>query len=97
MTTVWITYILYWLTFITGMAFFIRFDARRRPLRRRLIGLHLGMAVATFIMLTSIVAVRAWKPSLPPPPANPKNSTMWYYYYQHQQVLKNHHIDHAHR
>ena len=90
MTLVDFTYALYCITFLTGLLFFIRFDARRRPLRRRLLGLHLVMAVATFIMVTAIVAVRAWTPSLPSPPTNPKNSTMWYYYHQHQSEFKNH-------
>lgn len=92
MVVVDITYGLYCVTFLTGLLFFVRFDARRRPLRKRLIGLHLGMAVTTFIMITAIVAVRAWQPSLPPPPTNPKKSTMWYYIHQHEQVLKNHHV-----
>lgn len=85
-----ITYGLYIATFLTGIFFFIRFDARRRPLRRRLLGVHLIMAVATFIMITAIVAVRAWAPSLPAPPKNPKNSTMWDYYHQHQSERKLH-------
>jgi amino acid transporter len=88
-----ITYALYVITFLTGLLFFIRFDARRRPLRRRLLGIHLIMAVVTFIMVTSIVATRAWGP--PPdqaaPPKNPKQSTMWDYLYQHRSELNHHH------
>ena len=85
------TYILYCVTFAMGLLFFVRFDARNRPLRRRLIGLHLALAVATFIMITSIVAVRAWSPSLAGPPKNPKQSTMWDYYHLHQHEFTAHH------
>lgn len=85
-----VTYVLYLATFLTGVLFFIRFDARRRPLRRRLLGLHLIMAVATFIMITAIVVVRAWAPHLPPPPSNPHNSTMWNLFKLHQAELKRH-------
>lgn len=86
-----ISYALYVVTFLTGMLFFVRFDARRRPLRRRLIGLHLVMAVATFIMITSIMAVNAFPQHASKPPADPKNSTMWDYVRQHQSELKAHH------
>lgn len=85
-----ITYALYVVTFLTGLLFFIRFDARRRPLRRRLIGVHLIMAVVTFIMITAIVVTRAWTNPLPPPPTNPKHSTMWDYYRQHQSERNRH-------
>ncbi|WP_243239231.1 hypothetical protein [Sulfobacillus harzensis] len=90
---IWIdvSYVLYVVTFLTGMLFFVRFDARRRPLRRRLIGMHLIMAVATFIMITSIMAVNAFPSHALPPPVNPKNSTMWDYVFQHRSELSRHH------
>ena len=90
---VWIdiSYVLYVVSFLTGLFFFIRFDARRRPLRRRLMGLHLMMAVATFIMVTSIMAVNAFPDVAAPAPSNPKRSTMWDYVAQHRSELKHQH------
>lgn len=85
-----ISYVLYVVTFLTGLFFFIRFDARRRPLRKRLMGVHLVMAVATFIMITSIMAVNAFPDRALPPPTNPKQSTMWDYVRQHQSEIKAH-------
>ncbi|MCL5116744.1 MAG: hypothetical protein M1272_06305 [Firmicutes bacterium] len=92
---VWIdiSYVLYVLSFLAGVFFFIQFDARRRPLRRRLMGMHLFMAVATFIMMTSIMAVNAFPDRAPTPPANPKHSTMWDYVRQHRSEQKNHHVN----
>lgn len=90
MIVVDVTYALYCVTFATGMLFFVRFDARRRPLRRRLIGVHLVMAVVTFIMITSILAVGGWSSSLPAPPKNPKYSTMWDYDRQHRAEYQAH-------
>lgn len=85
-----ISYALYIVTFATGLLFFIRFDARRRPLRKRLIGFHLIMAVATFIMITSIMAVHAFPSRGLPPPKNPRHSTMWDYVLQHRSEKKGH-------
>lgn len=94
MILIHISYALYVLSFLTGIFFFIRFDARRRPLRKRLLALHLIMAVATFILMTSIMAVNAFPQTALAPPKNPKQSTMWDYLRQHQSELKNHHQRH---
>lgn len=82
-----IAYIAYVITFLTGLIFFVRFDARRRPLRKRLLGLHLVMAVTTFILITSIMSVNAFPNQETPPPKNPTSSTMWDYVHQHRSEL----------
>lgn len=96
MTWIYFTYALYVITFLTGLLFFIQFDARRRPLRRRLMGIHLMMAVATFIMITSIMAAHAFPHNALPPPSNPKNSTMWDYITQHHSEKLLHQHGHQH-
>ncbi len=77
----------YVVTYLTGLTFYLRFDAKRRPLRRRLLGMHLIMAIMTFISLTSAMAIYAF-PSPPVVHQTSKHSTMWYYVLQHRAELK---------
>jgi amino acid transporter len=80
-------YVFYVLTFFTGLGFFLRFDRRRRRLKPRLLGLHLLMAVITFTLITSAMALYAYTP---PPPARvpPSASSMRFFYRQHMSELK---------
>ncbi|AEJ39801.1 hypothetical protein TPY_1619 [Sulfobacillus acidophilus TPY] len=82
------TYGFYVFTYLTGLTFFIRFDARRRPLRRRLIGMHLILAVTTFIMVTSIMAIGALPKPLPPPRTTAQQSFMWHIRQSHSAELE---------
>lgn len=86
-TIAYVSFGMYVVTFLTGALFFIQFDARRRPLRRRLLGLHLMMAVATFILITAVMGVSAFPHHVAPPASSPKNSTMWDLVRQHRSEL----------
>lgn len=80
---IYVAYITYLITYVTGLTFYIKFDAQRRPLRRRLLGLHLIMAIFTFVALTSAMALYAY-PNPKVPVEVGKNSTMWDYVIQHR-------------
>jgi hypothetical protein len=51
-------------TYITGLTFFIRFDAKRKGMRQHLIATHLVMAGVTFIFVTS-GTIALVKPTVP--------------------------------
>lgn len=85
-----ISYATFVITYLTGLTFYIRFDIRRRPLRRRLLGLHLIMTVFTFIFLTGAMAVTAFPMTAKSSQHAPKQSTMLYLVRQHRNELKSH-------
>ncbi|MCL5971810.1 MAG: hypothetical protein M1499_04515 [Firmicutes bacterium] len=80
---IYVAYVAYVVTYLTGLTFYIRFDVRRRPLRRRLLGIHLLMAVVTFISLTASMALYGF-PERAAVPETSHQSTMWYYVLQHR-------------
>lgn len=82
------SYATFVITYLTGLSFYIRFDVKRRPLRRRLIGLHLIMTVFTFIFLTGAMAILAFPTSSKSGHQSPKQSTMWYLVKQHRAEMK---------
>lgn len=96
----WLTvsYITYVITYLTGLTLFWRFDVRRRPLRRRLVGLHLLMAVLTFIGFAGVMSLYAFGGPAPGHIAArarpPRRTTMWDYVAQHQSELArlHHHV-----
>ncbi len=91
---IYVAYGTYLVTYLTGLTFYVRFDAKKRPLRRRLLGIHLIMAVITFITLTSAMALYAF-PSAAPYPATHRRSTMWYDARQHRAELKQYQATHS--
>lgn len=86
----YVAYATYLGTYLTGLTFFIRFDLKHRPLRRRLLGLHVTMAVMSFIALTGAMALYAFPPSHATV-QKPSQSTLWYYIEQHRSELRNRH------
>ncbi len=91
---IYVAYGTYLVTYLTGLSFYIRFDAKRRPLRRRLLGLHLIMAVLTFITLTSAMGIYAF-PRVASKPETSRRSTMWYDARQHRAELKQYQTTHS--
>ncbi|MDA8192927.1 MAG: hypothetical protein M0Z53_02850 [Thermaerobacter sp.] len=89
-----ISYAMYVVTYLTGLGFYIRFDVRRRPVRKRLIGMHLIMTVFTFIFLTGAMAIEAFPPA-PAVPQSASQSTMWYLVRQHHSALKRYEQTHS--
>ncbi|MCL6594685.1 MAG: hypothetical protein K6V73_00550 [Firmicutes bacterium] len=84
------------LTLGVGMAFFLRYDYWSRPLRWRLVGAHLVLAVFTFIAI--VVAL----PLFPPPPRTvPRSdlgshSSLWANVQQNLELELRNRLAHAH-
>jgi thiol:disulfide interchange protein len=91
---IYVAYGTYVVTYLTGLSFYLRFDAKRRPLRRRLLGLHLVMAVLTFITLTAAMGLYAF-PGAASKPETSSHSTMWYDARQHRAELKQYQATHS--
>lgn len=51
-----VAYGVYCLTFLVGIAFFFRYDLRKQFLPRALLGIHVGLAVFTFIAFTAALS-----------------------------------------
>lgn len=80
------TVLTYMLTFILGLAFFLRFDLRGRRLPLRFLGTHVFLTVVTFVLFTSAVSLRI-------PYGNPqgilktgKQSSLWQLIHRHNSL-----------
>jgi hypothetical protein len=86
-------YAFYLATYLTGLGFFIRFDRRRRRIKPRLLGTHLMMAVVTFTLITSAMALYAY-PQPAPVTGPPSRSTMHFLVTQHRSELARYEKEH---
>ncbi len=60
-----VAYGAYTVTLLVGLSLFFVYDWRRRFLPKRLLGIHVGLAVLTFITFTAALSDYSWKPQTP--------------------------------
>lgn len=83
----YLAYATYVLTFGVGVIFFLRYDLRKKFLPRRLLGIHVGLAVLTFIFFTSAMATFRLAST---PPSSPSHDIL-NNFHRHQQLRKRYH------
>lgn len=81
-----LTYVVFLLTLLTGLFFFVRYDLRRKIMRLPLISTHLVMAVMTFICFTGLMGLSLQGLGARTSPSTGSASPAWYSFHRHQFI-----------
>lgn len=81
-----ITYVIFAVTLLAGLAFFLRYDARRKRLRMRMVAVHLFMAALTFLSATTLMSLPLY-----PTPSLPVHGSTWYLIHRHRHTYLHYH------
>lgn len=81
-----LSYVVFVLTLVTGLFFFLRYDLRRKIMRLPLVSTHLVMAVVTFICFTGLIGLADQRTQVHTHAFAGRLSPGWYSFHRHQTM-----------